>query len=135
MVRAVVARLFRAVEQLDAEAYLDRTYHPDVTIHEAASLPYGGDHHGHEGVVAHAEAFLRTWGAHRSPGEQSLDPTIDAVHDHAFVRWTLKVGGRSFPAMSHYRFRAGLIVESRMYHVDTSALVAWWRELEGSVRR
>ena len=64
-VRHVIDRLFRAVEEVDPVAYLDATYHPQITIHESPSLPYGGDYHGPDGVLAHAEAFLATWAPYR----------------------------------------------------------------------
>ena len=135
-VREVVARIFRAVEQNDAEAYFDRTYHRDVVIHEAPSLPYGGDYRGLDGAAQHAEAFTTAWGPHRRPSDQAMDYVIDAVPDNAFVRWTLRIAGRSFPFVSHYRFADGLVVESRMFPFDAAAVAAWWNELEtgGSVR-
>jgi hypothetical protein len=49
-VERTLHRLFVAgVTARDPEAYFDRTYHPDVTIHEAPTLPYGGDYHALEG--------------------------------------------------------------------------------------
>src|SRR3954447_19934280 len=33
----------------------------DVVVHEAASLPYAGEHRGHDGFLRLAEAFGRVW--------------------------------------------------------------------------
>ncbi len=55
-----VKRLFNAVRRHDQAAILE-AYHPEAVIHEAASLPSGGDFHGHEGALAHVNAFHQTW--------------------------------------------------------------------------
>lgn len=125
--------MFRAVENVDAAAYLNGTYHPDVVIHEAASLPYGGDYHGLEGAIDHAGAFLAAWGPYRGPKEQAMDAVIDAVTDNAYVRWRLRAAGREFLFISHYRFRDGLIAESRMYPADAAEVVGWWNQLNAEL--
>lgn len=125
----MVGRIFRAVEEVDASNYLDRTYHPEILIRECPTLPYGGDYEGPEGVLRHARAFLETWGPHQGPGDRAMHPKIDAVPDHAYVRWSLGVAQRRFDFISHYGFRDGLIVESRMFPFDGAGLVAWWRAL------
>jgi uncharacterized protein YciI len=57
-VEHTIHRLFvEGVTARDPEAYFDRTYHAGVTIHEAPSLPYGGDYRGLEGAAEHAHAF------------------------------------------------------------------------------
>lgn len=109
----VVARLFRAVEASDAAGYFDRTYHRNIVIHEAPSLPYGGVYQGLDGAAEHTLAFMGTWAPHDGPGEESMDAVIDAVPGHAHVRWTMRVAGHGFPFLSHYGFRDGLIVKSR----------------------
>jgi uncharacterized protein len=55
-----VKRLFDAVARRDRAGLLE-AYHPEIVIHEAPSLPYGGDYHGHEGAISHVQAFYRTW--------------------------------------------------------------------------
>src|SRR6478672_6470439 len=34
---------------------------PDIVVHEAPSLPYPGDHRGHEGFLKLADAFNSVW--------------------------------------------------------------------------
>ncbi len=55
-----VGRLFEAVVQRDEAALLE-AYHPEVVIHDAPSLPYGGDYHGQEGAIHHVRGFYQTW--------------------------------------------------------------------------
>ena len=128
-VRDAVVRLFCAVEERDATTYLESIYHAEVIIHESPALPYGGCYRGLVGVAQHAHAFLATWAPHQSAADRAMHAHIDAVADHAYVRWTLGASGRRFPMISHYRFRAGRIVESRMYPFDLVGLVTWWRRL------
>jgi len=75
---AVVRRLFAAVEDRDLQSML-ACYADDVEIHEAEVLPYGGTWRGREGAVAHAEGFLRAWGALQGPDEISLDPQFGVM--------------------------------------------------------
>lgn len=133
-VRDVVSRLFRAVEDLDAEAYFDGIYHPEVVIHEDPSLPYGGDYHGLDGAFDHAKEFLSAWGPHRLPGEENMQATIDAMTDNAYVHWTLSVSGTEFLFLSHYRFENGLIIESRMFPVDSAEVASRWQQLDAELR-
>lgn len=128
-VRQLTERLFRAVEDQDAIEYLDATYDPNVTIHESPSLPYGGDYRGLEGVLAHAEGYLSTWGPHQDHDDRAMNAQIYAAPDHAFVHWTLRLGGRDFPFISHYRFQRRRIIESWMFPFDAPALLDWWQHL------
>ncbi len=129
-VRQLTERLFKAVEDQDAIGYLDATYDPGVTIHESPCLPYGGDYQGIEGVLAHAQAYLSTWGPHQDHGDRAMNAQIYAAPDHAFVHWTLNIAGRGFLFLSHYRFRHRRIVESWMFPFDAHALLDWWHRLK-----
>ena len=52
---STLRRLFvDGVSTRNAAAYFDRTYHDDICIHEAPSLPCGGDYYGLEGAARHA---------------------------------------------------------------------------------
>jgi uncharacterized protein len=132
--REVLDRLLcQGVVGRDASAYLTDTYHPSVVIHEDPALPYGGTYEGLRGVAEHARAYLDTWDRHQRPEHRALGATVFYGTDGALVRWDLRVahgetGTRSFPAVSHYRFADGLVAESRMFHFDTAALLAYLRE-------
>jgi uncharacterized protein len=136
-VQQTIHRLFvEGVTAPDPEAYFDRTYHPGVTIHEAPSLPYGGNYHGLEGAVKHALAFTRTWDGQQSAEQRDMTPRIVATDSEAFVIWTLRGQQpddalvRAFPALSHYRFHEGRVIESRMYLFDSAAVSTFLRDDE-----
>jgi hypothetical protein len=114
--------LVRGVSQRDGAAYFDRTYHPDVLIHEPPALPYGGVYRGHRGAVKHARAFLRVMAPLQDNEQQQIRARYLIDGDDVAVSWTLSFSleGRkhAFPALSHYRFSDGLIIESRMFVFD-----------------
>jgi hypothetical protein len=134
-VEQTIHRLFVAgVTARDPVAYFDRTYHPGVTIHEAPSLPYGGDYHGLEGAAEHALAFTRTWNGLQSIEQRDMNPRIVATDSEAFVIWTLR--GQQpddalvteFPVLSHYQFHEGRVIEARMYLFDSAAVSTFLRD-------
>lgn len=124
---ATVRKLFEAVARRDAGAYF-AAYHPDILIREPPSLPYGGDYRGLEGVLRHAERFRATWDRYQSEDSRELEPEFLAVGDRVVVLWRFRARGLNgesidLPAVSIYRLQDGKIIESRMYHFDTAALV------------
>ena len=72
-----VKRLFEIVAQ-PPDARHNRVlelYHPEIVIHEAPSLPYGGDYYGHDGARRHGSGFNRTWDVfQQAPAARGLDP-------------------------------------------------------------
>src|SRR5262245_51240991 len=124
---ATVRKLFEAVARRDARGYF-AAYHPGILINEAPSLPYGGVYKGLEGVLRHAERFRATWDRYQSEGQRELEPEFLTVGDRVIVLWRLRAQGANgdsvdLPAVSIYRLQDGKIIESRMYHFDTVALV------------
>jgi hypothetical protein len=127
---SVLERLYRrGVSQRNADAYFDDTYHPDVAIHEDPTLPYGGLYVGLDGAARHALAFLATWDQYQRPEHHDVRHRVFLGNGEAMVAWQLRVadgpGTRTFPAVSHYRFASGLVVESRMFHFDSAALLEY----------
>ena len=123
----IVRRLFQTVEERDLETMFE-LYDPEVVIREAPSLPYGGEYHGHEGVVEHGLGYLGTWQPVQQPGDETLEPEFLDGGDRVFVRWHQKAtapdGARvDLPAISEYRLRDGKIVSSAMHHFDTAAIL------------
>jgi uncharacterized protein len=127
----VVRRLFTAVEQRDFDGLL-ACYSDDIEINEAAVLPWGGVWRGPEGVVAHAAAFMQTWGELQGPQESQLDAqffsdgagTVCAVFRHRGVD---PVSGARFdaPEVGVYRICDEHVVRSQMFHADSAAVVAF----------
>src|SRR5262249_28660515 len=58
--KRAVRALFEAVDHRDGEG-VRAGYDENITIHEAASLPYGGDYRGLEGALRHGQGFRATW--------------------------------------------------------------------------
>jgi uncharacterized protein len=122
---AVVRKLFEAVAQRDPAGVFG-AYHPDIVISEAPSLPYGGKYR--EGAIRHAEGFRSTWDRYQSEGSRNLEPEFLALDDRVIVLWRFRAQtptGKSIdlPVVSIYRLREGRIIESRMLHFDTAALL------------
>ncbi|GAA1017684.1 ketosteroid isomerase [Acrocarpospora pleiomorpha] len=119
------AYLARAGTDPAAQARLLACFAEDVVIQEAPSLPYGGDWHGHAGVLALmnrlSEVYERaTFG----------DRTVFADGDDVFVllRSTVRfrASGRELRniVLQHITFRDGLIASMSPFHWDTHAVVA-----------
>jgi uncharacterized protein YciI len=90
-VEDTLRRLFvDGVSARDAAAYFDRTYHDDTCIHEAPSLPYGGDYYGLDGAARHAVGFTKTWDRWQTSEQRELHPRIIATDTEAVVLWTLR---------------------------------------------
>lgn len=129
-IRDVLSRLLlEGVGRRDRFSYLNDTYHDDVVIHESPALPYGGTFRGLDGVLRHARGYLEAWGGLQEAEHRDLRSEILVGDNEALVRWQLRAAdaGRSetFPVVSHYRFRDDLIIESRMFHFDDAAVVAF----------
>lgn len=124
---AVIQRLFSAVERREVGPMYE-VYDPQVIIREAASLPYGGEYCGHDGMERHAAAYLQTWGPLQSPADRELDADFFADGDHVLVRWRQRAhlsDNRSLDlaAVSVYRLERVKVVEAEMFHSDTAALL------------
>jgi uncharacterized protein len=134
--RAVQA-LFEAVDRRDREG-VRAAYNENITIHEAASLPYGGDYRGLEGAQHHGQGFRAAWDAFQQHEARSLDPRIIADGDYVVVLWRHKLenpetGERlDLPAVGVYRMEHEKVADSRMFHLDTAALL---RFLERNAER
>jgi len=104
-------------------------YAENIAIHEAASLPYGGDYHGLDGALRHSQGFRAAWDLFQPDEARGLDPQIVADADHVVVLWRHQVenaetGDRlDLPAVSVYRMENAKIANSRMFHFDTAALL------------
>jgi ketosteroid isomerase-like protein len=126
---SVVRRLFEAVETRDVEPMYG-LYAPDVVIHEAPSLPWGGEFRGHDGVLRHGLGYVRTWEPLQTAADRRLDPEVAAEGDRVFVTWRQRAHDRDgrqldLPAVSAYALASGRIVDARMYHFDTVAILAF----------
>ena len=134
--RCAVEALFDAVDRRDPAGVL-AAYAENVTIHEAESLPYGGDHSGPE-VLRHGQQFRAAWDRFQPNEQRGLDPQIITDGDHVVVQWRHRLenpktgDSLDLPAVSVYRMENTKIIDSRMFHFDTAALL---RFLERNAER
>jgi uncharacterized protein len=124
---AVVRKLFEAVAHRDPAGVFG-AYHPDIVISEAPSLPYGGEYRGREGAIRHAEGFRSTWDRYQPEASRNLEPEFSTLGDRVIVLWRFRAQRQArdsidLPVVSIYRLREGRIIESRMLHFDTAALL------------
>lgn len=121
----IVRRLFEAVEKRDPAGVLG-AYEENIVIREAASLPYGGEYHGREGAMKHAQCYMKVWDNLQTSAEQKLDAEFFDAGDSVIVRWRQKAvtGNRKLDssAVSIYKVRDGKIVESEMFQ-DTATVL------------
>lgn len=127
----IVRRLFEAVEKRDAAGVFG-AYDENIVIREATSLSYGGEYHGREGALKHAQGYRQVWDNLQMSAEQKLSPTFLDAGDYVVVLWRQRAanGERKFDssAASVYKLRDGKIIESEMFQ-DTAAVLQF---LEGA---
>ncbi len=127
----VVLAAFRAVEQRDRDALL-ALYDPNVELHEAPSLPYGGTFRGKDqlGRRPGEATWFGTWDpVQPTAAERRMDPRVVAADgEDVVVLWRqrgVSPTGERFdaPVLGHYRVRDGKLVRLQMFHFDTAAVV------------
>jgi uncharacterized protein len=98
---------------------------PDVVVHEAPSVPYPGDHRGHDGFLRLADAFNSVWEI-----VSDLDLTIlDAGDRRVVVLVAFDVVTRPtgvplrLQLVEIYTLRDGRIADLDVYYRDTAAIV------------
>lgn len=100
--------------------------HEQIVIHEAASLPYGGEHRGHDGWLELARTFISTW----EPTAPIRADFKQCADDEVVVRVELEViaraTGRPFTLKiaEFHRVEDGKIRETTIYYYDTAAMLA-----------
>jgi ketosteroid isomerase-like protein len=121
-------RLFKAVEERDVVGVL-AAYDPEIVIRDAASLPYGGIHHGLEGAKQHVEIAAQTWNHLQPEAARKMNGVFLDAGEYVVVLWRLKgleaSSGRTLdsPVVSVYKMRHGKVIESQMFYSDTAAIV------------
>ena len=98
---------------------------PDVVLHQAVGLPYGGTWREHDGMERFFLAIRQTWKAFEMVEQEFLSTSETAVvltQVHARSRAT----GREldFPILQAIRVVDGRITEVRPFYWDTAAIAA-----------
>ena len=141
----VVLGVIRAVQERDGEKLFE-LYHPDVELHEAPSLPYGGVVGGMPSLVEQLESapentWLGTWGPLQpTEAERRFDPRVISEKDGEVVvlyrMRAVAADGERFeaPVIGLYEVRDGKFARAQMFHYDTQAINAFLeRAREASV--
>lgn len=97
---------------------------PDVVLHQAETLPYGGTWHGHAGMTRFFLAMSRTWGSFDME-EQEFLTTGETAVVLTQVRARARATGRelAFPILQTVNVKDGRIAEVRPFYWDTAAIV------------
>ncbi|MDG4791752.1 nuclear transport factor 2 family protein [Micromonospora sp. WMMD1102] len=98
-------------------------FSPDVVLHQAETLPYGGTWRGHEGLERFFLAMSRTWETLEMLEQHFLattSPLVVLTQVHARARTT----GREldFPILQTVTVENGRISEIRPFYWDTAAI-------------
>lgn len=98
---------------------------PDVVMHQAEALPYGGTWRGHDGMTRFFLAMADAWESFEI-GEQDFLVTGETAIVHTQVRARARATGRelAFPVLQRIAVRGGRIAEVRPFYWDTAAIVA-----------
>ncbi|MEU7136021.1 nuclear transport factor 2 family protein [Streptomyces sp. NPDC046261] len=96
---------------------------PDVVLHQAEALPYGGTWRGHSGMERFFLAMARTWESFDMAEQEFLaigETTVVLTRVRARARAT----GREldFPILQTIKVEQGRIVEVRPFYWDTRAI-------------
>jgi ketosteroid isomerase-like protein len=106
-------------------ATLARYFAPDVVLHQAAALPYGGTWRGHDGMERFFLAMSQTWAVFEMVEQEFLSTTGTAVvltRVHARARAT---GNElDFPILQTIRVVDERIADVRPFYWDTAAISA-----------
>ncbi len=106
---------------------------PGIVIHIPPSMPYGGDHVGHEGFLRMSEAMMATWTGSGGSLEMSfVDIGDDQVMCFVSSLTKSRHTGRTVPMRiaERYWLRGGKIFEIELFYWDTAAIV----EATGAVK-
>jgi ketosteroid isomerase-like protein len=121
---AVVEQFEHAFVRGDMEEVLSLLA-DDIVVHDAASLPYGGDHRGHDGFLRLADAFNRVWEMTSPLDLTFLDAGERVV---VLVRYDVVARATGRPlTLDHveiYTVRDGKIADLDIYYRDTAAIAA-----------
>ncbi|MFB7354603.1 nuclear transport factor 2 family protein [Streptomyces gardneri] len=96
---------------------------PDVVLHQATALPYGGTWRGHAGLERFFLAMSRVWESFDMTEQEFLATGATAVV-LTRVRARARATGRelTFPILQTITVRDGRIAEVRPFYWDTAAI-------------
>lgn len=114
----------RFLQQDEADLDLLATaFHPEVVVHEPASLPYAGDWRGLDGIGRLFWTMRATWSELSVDGLQAAK-SGDTVLMSCSLRLTARSNGRSLvqPFAEVLHFEDGRLIEGTPFYFDTAAI-------------
>ena len=114
---------YMAADQPDF-APVAATLHPDCQLCEPASLPYGGEWRGRDGVERWLRMFKATWSSPQMRNSQIFgdgDTLFSRSHVYATARETSKQ--TDWALLQQVKFQQSGIVDLRPFHWDTAAIL------------
>lgn len=116
----------RFLQQDEADLDLLATaFHPEVVVHEPASLPYAGDWCGLDGSGRQFRTMRETWSDLSVDGLQAAR-SGDMVVMTCTLRLTARSSGRTLtqPFAEALRFEDGRLIEGTPFYFDMAAITA-----------
>ncbi|MGO1049403.1 nuclear transport factor 2 family protein [Crossiella sp. CA198] len=98
---------------------------PEIVLHQAEGLPYGGQWRGPDGLARFLAVMARTWASFEILAQETL---VDG--DRVSVLSQVRARGRAtgteleFPILQLIRLRHGRLAEVRPFYWDTAAVAA-----------
>jgi ketosteroid isomerase-like protein len=101
------------------------TLHEDVVMRQAASLPYGGEWRGRDGIEAWMQAVSAVWSKLEHFDVRIFDAGDDTVFTRARAVVTSRANGETFefPILHQVTIRDGKVVVAEPFYWDTAALL------------
>lgn len=141
----IVLEIFEALENRDRDA-LFALWHDDLTLHEAASLPYAEQAVGKHALSTQLDeaperTWIGTWGPLQpTAADRRMDASVVAARgDKVVVEYTNRAvspDGERFESnvLAIYVIRDGKLLSARMHHYDTVALTAFLERVTAARR-
>jgi hypothetical protein len=124
---AVARRLYEAAARGDWDA-AERELHPELVIHEAASMPYAGTYHGRDALRRLSGVVHGYW-----PGTRVGRLGMAAGSGRVVVFFEMRIdapGGEIVHEIVEVNeFRDGLVAVIKPFYWDTGAMATLAREL------
>ena len=97
--------------------------HEDFVLHQADSLPYGGDYVGHDGIRQFFGLLGETWGDFGSYNVEYID-SGDRVVAISRMKGTIKGTNTTLdiPMVQVYKIKDGKLLETYPFYWDTAAI-------------
>jgi hypothetical protein len=123
--RAVVEQIYAAAGRGDLDGVAAR-FSPDIVLHQAESLPYGGEFRGIEATMATLGAMFAEHYEVRALDVENIAVDRDVVIGCVTLRAGIRKTGKDveMPFRECFRLRDGLVVDLRPFYYDTAALAA-----------